>query len=227
MEEEFGSSLVEFHVAKLVDDEEIDTAVAGDGAGELHLVGGFDELVHEPRRERVFDSEPFLRGGGAEPDQEMAFAGAGVADEAERVAAADPLSLREGVDRGGGEVGVGVVVDVVEELRSREACCGDAADGGATVPVVDFCEEELSEESDVGQLFLLRGRDRVGEYCTHGRQAQPAQSAVGRGRGCLVGHRSSPAQQQGHGCRVGHAGCAPSFVFRAASFAVRRFSSSS
>ena len=38
-------------VAQLVQAEELDAAVAGDGPGELAFVGGFDEFVDELRRE--------------------------------------------------------------------------------------------------------------------------------------------------------------------------------
>jgi hypothetical protein len=58
LEQNLGAAAVTFHVAELVDHEQIDAAVAGDGASEGLLVGGFDEFVHEPRRERVSDPEP-------------------------------------------------------------------------------------------------------------------------------------------------------------------------
>jgi hypothetical protein len=38
---------------------QVDAAVASDGAGELLLVGGFDEFLDEFRRERVFDPIAF------------------------------------------------------------------------------------------------------------------------------------------------------------------------
>jgi len=51
LEEQLGAALVELHVAQLVQAEELDAAVAGDGPGELAFVGGFDEFVDELRRE--------------------------------------------------------------------------------------------------------------------------------------------------------------------------------
>ncbi len=44
----------EFHVIEFVDQQEIHSAVTGDGFGELFLVRGFDELVHQPCREDIF-----------------------------------------------------------------------------------------------------------------------------------------------------------------------------
>ena len=69
LEQQFGASPVELHVAELVNDEEVDAAVAVDGLGELFLVGGFDELVHEPGGEGVADAVALLGGGGAERDE--------------------------------------------------------------------------------------------------------------------------------------------------------------
>lgn len=37
---------------------------------------GFDEFVHQPGGEGVFDAEPFLRCCGRESDEQVAFAGA-------------------------------------------------------------------------------------------------------------------------------------------------------
>ncbi|MBB4987381.1 hypothetical protein GGE06_008354 [Streptomyces sp. SFB5A] len=49
LEQQLGAVAVEFHVAELVDAEEVDAAVAGDRLGELLLVGGLDELVDQLR----------------------------------------------------------------------------------------------------------------------------------------------------------------------------------
>lgn len=57
LEEEFGAAAVEFHVAEFVDDEQVNAAVAVDGLGELFLVGGFDQFVHEFGGEGVANSE--------------------------------------------------------------------------------------------------------------------------------------------------------------------------
>ena len=75
LEQQFGAALVEFHVAELVEAEELDPAVAGDGAGQLTFVGGFDEFVDELRGQDVTDPVAVFGGGGAQADQQVAFAG--------------------------------------------------------------------------------------------------------------------------------------------------------
>lgn len=49
VEKELGAAPVEFHVAQLIDAEQVDAAVAVDGLGQLLVVGGLDELVDERR----------------------------------------------------------------------------------------------------------------------------------------------------------------------------------
>jgi len=103
LEEKLGASAVEFHVAEFVDHEQVDPAVAGDGPGEVLVVGRLDEFVHEPGGEGVFDPEPLLGCRGPEPDEEVALAGAGVTDEAKRLPLPDPVAGGESVDGGGVE----------------------------------------------------------------------------------------------------------------------------
>jgi len=65
LEQQLGAATVEFHVAEFVEAEQLDPAVAGDGAGQLPFVGGLDEFVDEFRREDVADPVAGLGGGGA------------------------------------------------------------------------------------------------------------------------------------------------------------------
>ena len=79
--------------------------------------------------------------GGAEADEEVALAGTGVADQAERVATADPVGGREGVDGGRVDVRVRVEVEVPEPLLAREPGSGYAPDNGSAVAVVAVGEQ--------------------------------------------------------------------------------------
>jgi hypothetical protein len=86
-------------IAQFVDAEQVDASVAGDGLGQLFLVGGLDELVDGLRGERIADPEPGHRGSGAETDQEMGLAGAEVTDQAQRLALLDPFAGGKIVDQ--------------------------------------------------------------------------------------------------------------------------------
>src|SRR5580704_5100519 len=55
LEEELGAAAVEFHVAELVDAEQVDAAVADDGLGQLLVVGGPGQLVDELGGQRAAD----------------------------------------------------------------------------------------------------------------------------------------------------------------------------
>ena len=77
-----GAAPVEFEVAQFVQAQQVSAAVAGDGAGQGFVVGGLDELVDQRGGGDVPDPVAVLGGGGAQPDQQVGLAGAGVADEA-------------------------------------------------------------------------------------------------------------------------------------------------
>jgi hypothetical protein len=82
LEEHLGASAVELHAAQLVDEEEVDSAVAGDGAVQLHLIGGFHQFVDQTGREGVFHPVALLSRRSAQPDEKVRLAGARVSDQA-------------------------------------------------------------------------------------------------------------------------------------------------
>ena len=92
LEQQLGAAAVQLQVAEFVDQEEIDAAVAGDGAGQLPVVGGFGELVDQLRGQGVLDPVAVFGGGGAQRDQQVGLAGAGVPDQTQRLAVADPVA---------------------------------------------------------------------------------------------------------------------------------------
>jgi hypothetical protein len=47
LEQQLGAAAVEFHVSELVEAELVDASVAGDGARQVLVVGGFGKLVHQ------------------------------------------------------------------------------------------------------------------------------------------------------------------------------------
>jgi hypothetical protein len=60
LEQQLGAAAVEFHVAELVDAEQVGAAVAGDRLGELPVVGGLGELVGELGGQGVTDRNPAM-----------------------------------------------------------------------------------------------------------------------------------------------------------------------
>jgi len=108
-----------------------------------------------------------LRGRGPEPDEQVGLAGAGIPDEAERLARGDPGPAGEGVDVGGVDVGVCVEVEVLEPLLWREPRGLDPAGGAPPVAFVALTEQQLGQEPAIGQLFVLaRLRNRRGPACS-------------------------------------------------------------
>jgi hypothetical protein len=66
------------------------------------------------------------------------FAGAGVAEEHDRVTAVEVVTVRERGDRGRVDRGCGVEVEVDESLRAREACFVDPALASPFGALIDF-----------------------------------------------------------------------------------------
>ena len=200
LEEELGAAAVEFHVAELVDAEQVDAAVAVDGLGELPVVGGLDELVDELGGEGVADAVAGHGGLGAQGDEQVGLAGAGVADQAERQSFPDPVAGGEGVDDGGVDVRVGVEVEGAQRFLAGEPGGPDLPLGAAAVAVVALGHEQLGEEAAVGHLLAGGGVGEVGELGADGGQAQHPAGLVDGGVGGLLGQ--SAAGLGGHGVAV-------------------------
>ncbi len=122
-----------------------------------------------------------LGGDGAQGDEEMRLAGAGVAEQTQRVALSDPIADGQLVDGGGGHCLVGGVVEVLDAFGAGETGGVDPADGAAFGAVVALGHHQLGQEPQAGQLLALRGGD-LGEAVTHGGQPQHSTALLGRGR---------------------------------------------
>ena len=187
LEEQLGAAPVEFHVAELVDAEQVDAAVAGDGLGELLVVGGLDELVDQLGGQGVADPEPGHGGLGAQGDEQVGFAGSAVADQAEREAFLHPVAGGEGVDDGGVDVRVGVEVEAAQGFLPGEPGSLDPPFGAAAGAVVAFGHQQLGEEGAVGHLLAGGGLGQVGELGADGGQAEHPACLLDGGVGCLLG----------------------------------------
>ena len=156
-------------VAEFIDQEKVDAAVAGDGAGEVAFVCCFGELVDQLRSKDVAHGVAAFGGGGAEGDEQVRLAGARVADQAERAALADPVAGGELADQGRVQGGVGGEVELVEPLCAREPGGVETALGASDGAVVALGHDEFGEEPEVGQLFPLRRGGDLTEPRSHRR----------------------------------------------------------
>ena len=71
LEQQLGASGVDLDVAELVEQQQVEAAVAGDDPGQAPFVGGFDELVDQLGGGGVADPPALLAGGQAEPDEQV------------------------------------------------------------------------------------------------------------------------------------------------------------
>src|SRR6516162_6785661 len=138
LEQQLGAAPVQLEVTQLVQAEQVDAAVAGDGAGQGLVVGGLDEFVDQRGGGDVPDPVTVLGGGGAQPDQQVGLAGAGVADQAARLPGGHPGRPGQGADQRRGDVGVGRVVEVFEPLGAGEAGLADQPGLAPGLAVVAF-----------------------------------------------------------------------------------------
>ena len=130
-------------VAELVKAEQVESAVAGDEAAESSFVCGFGEFVDELGGSDVADAEALFAGGETEPDEEMRFAGARIAEQHDGVTGGDVAAGSECGDDGGFDGRSGVEVEVAEPFDAWEAGVVDAPRSSAFGAGVDFGFEEF------------------------------------------------------------------------------------
>lgn len=76
-----GRCVLRRAIADLVDQEQVESAVAGHEAGESSFVGGFDELIDQLGAADVANPTPLFARRDAESDQQVRLTGAGVAEQ--------------------------------------------------------------------------------------------------------------------------------------------------
>src|SRR5581483_10838619 len=138
LEEEFGPAAVELDVAELVEAEQLEAGVAADEPGQPSFVGGFGEFVDQLGGGDVADPPALFACGHPEPDQQMALAGAAVAEEHDGLAGVEIRAGRQGGDGGGVHGWRFVEVEVGEPFDPREPRFGDPADAATFVAFVDL-----------------------------------------------------------------------------------------
>jgi len=111
----------------------------------------------------VTDAVSLFAGGESEPDEEVRLAGAGVAEQNDRVAGFEVVAARERRDGRRVDGGCGVEIEVGESFDAGEACFVDPSLAAPFGALVDFSGEDLGEEREIGELRSLRiGRDPFG-----------------------------------------------------------------
>src|SRR5262249_14852112 len=137
----------------LVQEQEVQAAVAADDAGQRPLVGGFDELVDQGGGGDVADPAALLAGGQAQADQQVGLAGAGVAEQHDRLALVQVGAGGQAGEDGRGDGRVGVGAEVGQPFDAREAGFGDAAGAAAGGAVIQLGGEDFGEVGQVGGVF--------------------------------------------------------------------------
>lgn len=118
----------------------------------------------------------------------MRLAGAGVADQAERLPLLHPLAGRKRVDDGGIDVGISVEVELPQRLLPGEGRGLDPALGAAPGPVVALGQQQFGEEGEVGHLLAGGLLGQVREFPADGRQPEHPAGADHGGFGRLLAH---------------------------------------
>ena len=96
----------------------------------------------------------------------MAFAGAGVTNQAQRVSGFDPGAGGQLTDDGGVDGRVGVKGELLQPFRPGESRVANAAFSAASGAVVAFGDHQLGQEPQVGQLLAFGGGGDLGEPST-------------------------------------------------------------
>ena len=93
-----------------------------------------------------------------------------ITNQTQWLALLDPLAAGQGVDGGRVDRRVRVVIEVGELLLAGKPGCPDPAHGAAAVAVVALGQQQLGEESAVGQLFAFGSVGDLGEAGPDGGQ---------------------------------------------------------
>jgi hypothetical protein len=87
LEEQLGSDFGQRDITEFIDDDQIHAGPAGQHAAQTLLPLRFDELVHQRRGGRKAHSPALTTGGDSQAGRKMTLAGAGIADQQDRLGA--------------------------------------------------------------------------------------------------------------------------------------------
>ena len=127
-----------------------------------------------------------------------------VVDQAQRVSCLDPhaggqLPGDRRVDRE-----VSVKRELLQPFWAGKASVADAPFDAAAGTILAFCDQQLREKPQVGQLFALGGGGDLGEPVADGGQAQHATALLDRGGDRLLGDGAPPGHEVSRPNRVSY-----------------------
>ena len=179
-------------VAELVEQQEVQAAVAADHPGQRPLVGGFDELVDQGGGGDVADPAALFAGRQAQAGQQVGLAGAAVAEEHDRLAFVHVGARRQAGQLPGAREGAASALKSASRLMRGKARVGDAAGAAPGGAVIQFGGQDLGEVAQVGGVVPDGDLGQPGGLVADGGQAQLA------GRGADGGLRGG-IRHGGHG----------------------------
>jgi hypothetical protein len=124
--------------------------------------------------------------------EQVRLAGAGVTDEAQRLAGLDPRAFGQGVDERGVDERVGVEVECVETFGAGEAGLAHEPGLASFLSFAALDGQQLDEEAFVAGLLTCRGGGQVVVALADGGQPQDAAGLLDRGVGGGVGELVAP-----------------------------------
>jgi hypothetical protein len=138
----------------------------------------------------------------------VGLAGAGVTEQADRGAGADPVAGGQRGDGGRVDGGVGGVVEVLQPFCAGEGGVVDAAGAAAFVSGVALGQQQFGEQAGVGVLFAFGRGDRLAGAVADGGQVQGAAGGLDAGgRGMFAEPGPAPVRPRcGPGRPVGRSG---------------------
>jgi site-specific DNA recombinase len=192
-EQQLGAGVIERGEADFVDEDEVVAEQGVDDPADGVVGQAAVEGLGEVGGGVVADLVPGLDRGGSQCHEQVGFAGAGRADQAQVLGGADPFQ-RGQVGEGGRRDGGGAQVELFQRLGHRERGVAQPGPGVGGVAGGDLGLDQGAEQFFRGPPLGLRGQQELGGEPPHRGHFQPAQplGQVGGQRRDGRGHDRPP-----------------------------------
>ena len=172
LEQQLGPSGVELDITELVDQEQVESSIAGDQSGQSAFVLGFDQFVDQSGAGDVAHPLAQLARGQTHADQEMALAGPRVAQQDDRLAPFEIAARGQQRDGLGVDPRIGRHVEVSQTLDARKAGLGDPSAPAALGPFVDFGGQHVGQIAEMADPVALGRFSQAGRFGPDDREPQ-------------------------------------------------------